>query len=114
MIKPPKVRFQPGQVVNHDGTKWKIVYIFRLANQPHEWQYCLEEVEESEIVTRLNMVLFDLNRKDKTPRIVFEPFKSDQDAYDYFRNIPVLGGSRTVLSNQELVQLEKRKQVSTM
>lgn len=103
MIKPPKLRFRPGEKFLFETTQWMILYTYRTVDEPHVWYYTLEEVNQPKSL--LDIVCQDLASKDKTPRIVFEPFEDHEAASKFFWNIPS-NGDRIVKSTQELLRLK--------
>lgn len=100
--KPPKRRWQPGQLVELEGELYIIVYCYRLQEDPREWVYCLEERESVEhkpdaLLDALENVL---GCGSMTPRISYDLFRNWQDAFQFFADIPRRGDSRHVRNKQ--------------
>jgi hypothetical protein len=103
--KPPKLRFSPGMFLFVEGQLWEIVYAFRVADQPNEWLYCLEErtILSSKPTNEIGKLMAGFGLGDKTPRIVYEVFRSAFDAHHFFAEIPA-NTSRKTFTNQMLLQ----------
>lgn len=102
--KPPKLRWQPGQLITLDGQLFEIVYAFRIESEPSEWFFELEyrkSVQESlDAIGQLGQAF---GCGDETPRVVYDLFRDHTAARSYFSDIPS-NGDRRVVSNKTLMR----------
>jgi len=101
--KPPKLRWQPGQLITLDKQLFEVICAFRVESQPSEWFF---ELEYRTAVQEHLDAIGQLGRAfggDETPRIVYDVFRSDMDARHFFSDIPS-NGDRRVVSNKVLMQ----------
>lgn len=106
MGKAPKRRFSPGQFIWVEKQLWEIVYAYRLASDPSEWIYCLEERKELKSIQDGDVVgqaAAMLGAGSQTPRVFNDPFRSSGDANTFFHDIPV-NGDRKHFTNKSLLQ----------
>lgn len=104
--KPPKRRFSPGQFVWVENKMWEIICAYRLAHNPSEWLYCLEErqgLRTTEPDDPRGQALVAIGAGSQTPRVVYELFHSESQAHTYFADIPS-NGSQKVFTNKMLLQ----------
>lgn len=104
--KAPKRRFSPGQFIWVENQLWEIVYAYRVADNPSEWLYCLEERQELRTTQpgdKFGQALVAVGAGSQTPRVIYELFRSGMDAYTYFADIPRNADSK-VFSNKMLLQ----------
>ena len=105
--KAPKRRFNPGDRFEYDGSVWELVYMYRVARNPGVWIHVLaERGPKTDYACLINSVVKALGGGATTERIVFTPFASDEDARQYFWDIPMEGDSihRTT---QQLLSLKR-------
>lgn len=109
--KPPKMRFKPGQFIRFRKQLWEIVCAFRVARDPHEWLYELEERDGFQTVGARDeaQILRSVGCGDKTPRVVREIFRGETDAMQFFADIPryksgVTVSNKTLLAEKAEVQ----------
>lgn len=105
--KPPKLRFQIGAFVQYKGQLYEIMFAYRLRDDPHEWLYELEERKnltpndlQQDPIHRLAL---GLGAGKTTPRVVYELFRSQQDAITFFWDVPS-AGDRMAVRNKNLLQ----------
>ena len=107
--KPPKLRFQIGTYLRYQGSLHEIIYAYRVQDTPHEWMYCLEERENlspgemQRGASPLHGLVVAMGAGATTPRIVYELFRSHQDASTFFWDIPS-AGDQSIVPNKKLIQ----------
>lgn len=107
--KPPKLRWKPGSFVLYQGELHEISYAYRLADDPHEWRFALQErkglrtVPEGDVIAGM---LSGLGAGNTTPRTVYELFRNGQDVHAFFCDIP-LYGNVTIVTNKMMIQNAK-------
>ena len=104
--KPPKTRFKPSDHFEYDGSVWKIIYMYRLQNEPGVWYHCLEEQEElSESLKRLGFLCTMLSPASPD-RVKYEAFRDHYDAQLFFSTLFAYG-DRTTKTTQQLLRMKK-------
>ncbi len=104
--KAPKRNFSPGQFVKLDNQLYEIVYMFRIQEKPSEWLYTLEERKNYRSVQptdKMGNMLLSFGCGSDTPRVMFDIFYSEFDAYHYFGDI-ISNGDRVTRSNQQMLK----------
>ena len=104
--KPPKRRFNPGDLFEYDGEVWKILYMYRIQSEPNVWYHCLEEQKDvSDHVRKLGFVSAMLG-PIPPDRVKFEAFRSHDDARTFFSSLFAYG-DRATKSTQQLLAMRK-------
>ena len=107
-VKPPRLRFKPGNFLRVEGSLYEVIYIYRVLERPHEWIYALAK-RESLSPYRPNypigMLLEAAGAGSQTPRIVYDAFRNSMDAMRYFSDI--LAGNYVM--HQTFHQLQEAK-----
>ncbi len=105
--KPPKLRWSPGQIVKYQGQLYEIMYVYRVQAEPREWRFCLEErlgvIDEPRDF--IDSLARDIGAGTSTPRIVYDLFRSEHDAWRYFSDIPA-NGDRTTIRNKRMQEAQ--------
>ena len=104
--KAPKRRFEPGNFVWMENQLWEIMYAFLLAENRSEWLYCFEERGSFRSIrpgNRIGQAFEAMGAGSKTPRVVYEAFRSEFDASCFFTDIPA-NGNRKTFSNKQLLK----------
>lgn len=102
--KPPKLRFPPRTRLELEGIEYTVVYCYRLAAEPHEWYYSLEEWKPERANDAIAIYARMMGCGDTTPRVVPDTlFRSSSDAMTYFFDIP-RNGDGLLISNKKLLQ----------
>ena len=106
--KPPKARYKPEQVVEYQGSFWKIVYMYRVKANPGAWMHCIEEIREAKSSNDLEVAgLFQaIGAGATTPRIVYEEFVNENDASSFFGDI-YRNGDQSILTTQRMINETK-------
>jgi hypothetical protein len=104
--KAPKRRFSPGQFIWAERQLWEIICAYRVADDPSEWLYDLEERQELKAIDPsdgLAQVASFMGAGSRTPRVFMDVFLSRMDAHTYFGDIP-MNADRKTFSNKMLLQ----------
>lgn len=108
--KAPKIRFRPGMMFHYDGDIWELIYMYRLTGQQGIWFHCLEEQKKVSLQTQaLRIMLKASGHEYRGTDIIMEPFRSETDARDHFRNRMMMGNQCTK-TTQQLIQLRRAEQ----
>lgn len=99
--KPPKRRWNPGDVIRHEGHLYEIIYCYRLISNEHEWLYACESRESAQRSAVDHLI--SAGAGSQTPRVVTSLFQDGMQAWTYFSDIP-LRTDRVIFSNQKLTQ----------
>lgn len=106
--KPPPLRFKPGSYVKFRGFLYEIMYVYRVAAEPHEWMYELEERKDLYgKQDALATCLSALGAGSTTPRICYEIFHDHGDARQFFSDIPC-NADRAIGSNKQMMAEAER------
>lgn len=88
--KPPKLRFQPGNIILVRGQHYEVICAYRTAGRPHEWCFYLEERTDAEEpkLSAVSRAVFALGAGVDTKLVVKEIFLSSYDVLTYFADVP--------------------------
>lgn len=99
--KPPKRRFNIGDLFEFDDTIWRLRFMYRLADEPGVWYHALEEVNGSDDTNHIFEMI-----EGHTPLIVYEAFTSESDADNFFSNLYYYG-DRVIKTTQEMLNVQR-------
>lgn len=99
--KAPKRRFNPGDWFEHDGSKWELLFMYRVRREPNVWLHCLAERKPNNL-RLIDLVVNVLGAGATTPRIVLTPFADGNEADKFFADISREGDSMIRTTKQLL------------
>jgi hypothetical protein len=102
--KAPKRRFNVGDKFRYDGGIFEIIYMYRVDQEQGLWFHCIEE-QRGELGL-LGAACLVAGAGKTTPRVVYEAFRSHNDASTYFSDIYRMGDS-SIKNTQELLKLQR-------
>jgi hypothetical protein len=105
-VKPPKLRFKPGMFVREKNTSelYCIRVIYRLANNPHEWCYYLEERKDlGDPSTPLSVLCQRIAGYGMNGCLLHYPPVRDVSEVPGERNLYRYGDAKSDVPNQKLL-----------